>query len=34
MLEESYYTEEYLDELNQEVKEEQINYYYSLLSDD
>lgn len=34
MLEESYYTEEYLDALNQEVKDEQINDYYSLLSDD
>ena len=34
MLEESYYTEAYLDELNQEVKDEQINDFYSLLSDD
>jgi hypothetical protein len=34
MLEDSYYTEEYIDELNQEVKDEQINDYYSLLSDD
>lgn len=30
----SEYTEEELDELNQEVKDEQINYYYSLLSDE
>jgi len=28
------YTDEYIDELNEEVKDEQINDYYSLLSDD
>ena len=33
MLEESYYTEEYIDELNQEVKDEQLENYYNLLSE-